>query len=351
MRLSLITNTTFSHSQMEVKAIEASGADTKTERDSRQVAAEAPVHWLDHCQETSSRSIRQAFSSEDITGTGQISVEESGPPSPQSGIPVNFGVVEEGIYRSSFPQNSNIAFLESLRLKTIVMLVPTEYTAELATYFERSGLQLYRINIPPHKSEDDRIPIERTAQVMRLLLDPANRPILVHCNKGKHRTGCMVASFRKIQAMSTTRWDLPSILAEYHQYAGTKARAYDEIYIKAFQPQDALDTIMTLEKSARPICYELPPVSLETSNKHSVTNDGDEAFSKKSKDKLSSELASPISPGGLDAMILTHALRQLEVCGRKARISREDLARDGLPTPPDTESDDSMHRSPLRRFS
>jgi protein tyrosine/serine phosphatase len=31
------------------------------------------------------------------------------------------------------------------------------------------------------------------------VMDIRNHPLLIHCNKGKHRTGCLVGCFRKIQ--------------------------------------------------------------------------------------------------------------------------------------------------------
>ena len=43
--------------------------------------------------------------------------------------PYNFGVVDEGIYRSGAPTSINISFLKSLNLKTIVYLAGAGPTA------------------------------------------------------------------------------------------------------------------------------------------------------------------------------------------------------------------------------
>lgn len=40
--------------------------------------------------------------------------------------PVNFGLVEEGLYRSALPNEINYPFLERLRLKTIIYLYPDD---------------------------------------------------------------------------------------------------------------------------------------------------------------------------------------------------------------------------------
>lgn len=39
---------------------------------------------------------------------------------PAEGRPANFGIVVPGVYRSSFPQSEDYAFIESLKLKTIM---------------------------------------------------------------------------------------------------------------------------------------------------------------------------------------------------------------------------------------
>ena len=51
---------------------------------------------------------------------GAHSVEDSGPPSPTSGPILNFGEIAPKIYRSSFPQASNLADLKALGLKTMM---------------------------------------------------------------------------------------------------------------------------------------------------------------------------------------------------------------------------------------
>jgi len=38
------------------------------------------------------------------------------------GVPKNFGRVMEGVYRSAFPQEDNLEFLKTLKLKTILFV-------------------------------------------------------------------------------------------------------------------------------------------------------------------------------------------------------------------------------------
>ena len=51
---------------------------------------------------------------------GTSTLEPTGPPTPQAGQILNFGVVAPGIYRSSFPQPCNLDHMQSLGLKTIM---------------------------------------------------------------------------------------------------------------------------------------------------------------------------------------------------------------------------------------
>jgi hypothetical protein len=46
------------------------------------------------------------------------------------------------------------------------------------------------------------------------------RPLLVHCTKGTHRTGCVVGCLRKLEG-----WSLTPIFDEYRRFAGTKVCA------------------------------------------------------------------------------------------------------------------------------
>ena len=50
--------------------------------------------------------------------------------------PENFAMVERGVYRSAFPRSRNQSFLESLRLRSMVSLVPEDYPAGLLSFYQ-----------------------------------------------------------------------------------------------------------------------------------------------------------------------------------------------------------------------
>lgn len=99
---------------------------------------------------------------------------------------------------------------------------------------EANGIRQEVVLIPANK---ETIKIEATSMIKALgiILERANHPVLIHCNKGKHRTGCVVGCLRKIQGAS-----LDGCLTEYHAYADPKARVLDEVFIKDFDERALL---------------------------------------------------------------------------------------------------------------
>ena len=56
--------------------------------------------------------------------------------------------------------------------------------------------------------------------------------MLIHCNKGKSRTGCVVGCYRKLQ-----NWSTSAIFEEYYRHAGDSSTTLiDQQYIELFDP-------------------------------------------------------------------------------------------------------------------
>ena len=201
-------------------------------------------------------NIKHSFSPDDVVLASSASTfgiaEASGPPSPREGLIPNFGAIDldKGIYRSSFPHSCNLEHLKSLKLKTIVTLVSTTFESDVQDWLASSDIQHFRIKIPAHKSSDDAIPMEYIVQVMKLMTDETKRPILIHCNKGKHRTGCMTACFRKLHGL-----DDVNVITEYHDYARPKARGYDVAFISRLQIKEVSMAMSNLDIPIEPICH------------------------------------------------------------------------------------------------
>ncbi|TDZ27878.1 putative tyrosine-protein phosphatase DSP2 [Colletotrichum spinosum] len=151
---------------------------------------------------------------------------------PIDGRPTNFGVVVPGVYRSSFPKPEDFGFFRNLELKTIVTLVQKDDPNEPFTAFMSSnGIQHHVFDMKGTKKET--IPIQTMKAILRLVFNRENHPLLIHCNHGKHRTGCVAGVVRKV-----TGWELTSIVDEYRSYAEPKVRDCDIKYLTEFDLSD-----------------------------------------------------------------------------------------------------------------
>ncbi|KAL2020551.1 hypothetical protein VTK56DRAFT_8351 [Thermocarpiscus australiensis] len=160
---------------------------------------------------------------------GPCSIHELDRALPAGPRPANFGIVVPGVYRSSFPQPEDYPFIESLKLKTIVTLVGKDPPPGYDAFLEKNNIVHWVFDMKGTKKED--IPIKTMESILRLVVDRRNHPLLIHCNHGKHRTGCVVAVLRKLSG-----WDLNNIISEYKSYADPKARDCDIRYITGFEP-------------------------------------------------------------------------------------------------------------------
>jgi protein tyrosine/serine phosphatase len=128
----------------------------------------------------------------------------------------NFRIVEDGVlYRSG---QLPIARLERLvstyRIRTIVNLREGSKDEDKVEEDWAKARGLHFVRIPPPRWSVDAngtIPADAAlAQFRKVMDDPANYPVLVHCFAGQHRTGAMCAVFR----MDYQGWSNADALAE-----------------------------------------------------------------------------------------------------------------------------------------
>ncbi|XP_010433092.1 PREDICTED: probable tyrosine-protein phosphatase At1g05000 [Camelina sativa] len=143
--------------------------------------------------------------------------------------PLNFAMVDNGIFRSGFPEPVSFSFLQSLRLRSIIYLCPEAYPEVNIEFAKSNGIQVFQFGIERCKEPFVNIPDEVIREALQVLLDTENHPVLIHCKSGKHRTGCLVGCVRKIQ-----RWCLSSIFDEYQRFAAAKARISDQRFMELF---------------------------------------------------------------------------------------------------------------------
>ncbi|KAI6684373.1 hypothetical protein NL676_030286 [Syzygium grande] len=143
--------------------------------------------------------------------------------------PTNFAMVEEGIYRSGFPRSLNFPFLRSLQLRSIVYLCTEPYPEENLSFLRSQNIRLFQFGIEGKTEPFVPIPQETIMEALKVLIDVRNHPVLIHCKRGKHRTGSLVGCLRKLQS-----WCLSSVFEEYQHFAGTKSRITDMRFIETF---------------------------------------------------------------------------------------------------------------------
>ncbi|KAL0863819.1 hypothetical protein Bca101_042937 [Brassica carinata] len=151
--------------------------------------------------------------------------------------PLNFAMVDNGIFRSGFPGSANFSFLKTLGLRSIISLCPEAYPENNMQFLKSNGIKLFQFGIkgykcPPGLEKEEpfvNIPDNKIREALKVLLDEKNHPLLIHCNRGKHRTGCLVGCMRKLQ-----KWCLTSIFDEYQRFAAAKARVSDQRFMELF---------------------------------------------------------------------------------------------------------------------
>ncbi|RKP07320.1 protein-tyrosine phosphatase-like protein [Thamnocephalis sphaerospora] len=111
--------------------------------------------------------------------------------------PLNFALVEAGIYRSGHPNPKNYRFLKKLGLKSILFVAKEDYPQEMLAWLQSNGIAFYQYRTAGNKV-------------------------------ASHRVGCLVGCLRKLQ-----NWSLSSILDEYKRFAA-KQNIADQEFIELF---------------------------------------------------------------------------------------------------------------------
>merc|ERR1712166_237444 len=133
--------------------------------------------------------------------------------------PLNFAMVCPGIYRGGYPNPKHFGFLSSLKIRTIVDLYPEKpYSPELLQFVKAHNIEYKQFSIGENREPFTCFNPDAFEAAMRATLD-GEKPVLIHCDKGMLRTGCLVACLRK-----THQWSMTAIFDEYRRFASEKTR-------------------------------------------------------------------------------------------------------------------------------
>ena len=121
----------------------------------------------------------------------------------------NFGQLNTSYYRGAQPYAHDYTDLAELGVKTVIDL-QADGLANEPDLVQATGMKFYRIpmttRVPPTP--------EQRALFLRLVTDPANQPVYVHCAGGRHRTGVMTAVYR----MEQDGWTADRAFQEMKRY-------------------------------------------------------------------------------------------------------------------------------------
>ena len=102
----------------------------------------------------------------------------------------NLYLIEAGLFRGSQPTAAGFQELRALGVRTVLDLAGGKGDALLVP---DGSLKLVQIRMSAMGLHDDRV-----LEALRVMIDPANRPLMVHCKQGADRTGALVALYRVV---------------------------------------------------------------------------------------------------------------------------------------------------------
>ena len=121
----------------------------------------------------------------------------------------NFGRTNDNYFRGAQPDSSDYPSLAAIGIKTVIDLT-RDGRADEAGLVQRAGMRFYRIPLTTSERPSE----AAVTQFLKLVNDPANWPVFVHCQGGRHRTGVMTAVYR----MTNEGWSANRAFDEMKQY-------------------------------------------------------------------------------------------------------------------------------------
>lgn len=138
----------------------------------------------------------------------------AGPGKPAAGVVSsvhigNFGRVNDAYYRGAQPKGGDYTALAAMGIKTVIDL-QEDFDRSEEAQVRRAGMNFHRIPMSTHRPPT----AAEQAHFLRLVNDPANQPVYVHCKGGRHRTGVMTALYR----LTNDGWTAEKAFSEMKQY-------------------------------------------------------------------------------------------------------------------------------------
>jgi protein tyrosine phosphatase (PTP) superfamily phosphohydrolase (DUF442 family) len=141
-------------------------------------------------------------------------------------VPISrFGEVAKGLYRGAQPDADGFRALSGLGVRTVLNFRGEDKDTALAP----PGISVVNLHAHINKPDDAEI-----KAFFEIALDPARRPLFVHCAEGRERTGFYAALYR----MEVDGWTAERALEEMRVYGFRDADRPEVVeFIRAYQPR------------------------------------------------------------------------------------------------------------------
>lgn len=133
---------------------------------------------------------------------------------------INFGKISQTLWRGAQPTAEGFRNLEKAGVKTVVSFRHDNGDLPLL-----KGTKLKYLRIPSRAFHPK---AKNLARFLKVMEDPANGPVFIHCAEGRDRTGYNAAAYR----MVFQGWDAESALKEMETFRFNKVWVLNPGYIR-----------------------------------------------------------------------------------------------------------------------
>lgn len=149
----------------------------------------------------------------------------------------NFGRVNPNYYRGAAPDDHDYAHLAALGVRTVIDLRSHDRDQDEKFLVERVGMKYVLIPMTTRETPA----ATKIEEFLRIVNDPANQPVFVHCVGGRHRTGVMTAVYR----MAHDSWTADQAFKEMKEYDFGPAFLHPEFKRFVYEYEPARSAIAT----------------------------------------------------------------------------------------------------------
>lgn len=138
---------------------------------------------------------------------------------------INFAKISDALWRGAQPTAEGFKALEKMGLRTVVSFRSQHDDFEL---LQGTRLKYLRIESHAGHPEDEDI-----VQFLKVIQNPANHPVFIHCAQGRDRTGVNAAAYR----MVLQGWSAEEAIQELKAFRFNKIWITVPRYIRKLNPE------------------------------------------------------------------------------------------------------------------